>query len=99
MEKSLIENLMLCESVLNGTNLVTLYIPVGTNLWLVRDHINKEIKTSTNIKNKNIGKSVKDALNSINYKLKMLDSIPPNGICLCAGNFNCPSNIPITCCL
>jgi len=94
MELSTIKSLSNVESIVNGTSLITLYIPANNNLWLAVDHIDHETKTASNIKNKNVGKAVTIALKSVSYHLKNLQKIPTNGIVVCAGTFM--QNIPIT---
>ena len=83
-----IKALVGAESVVKGTSLITLYLPAGGNLWLSRDHVNAELKTTPNIKNKNLGKAVAAALRSISYQLKILSNIPPNGLVICAGDYS-----------
>ena len=87
MELEQIKLLATAESVLNGTSLITLYLPSNTNLWLVKDHFSKELKTASNIKNKNIGKSVAEALKLVQHQLKMITILPTTGMVLCAGTY------------
>ena len=82
-----IEKLVNVKSVIGGTSLVTLYIEPSKNMWLFKDHIAKEIKTASNIKDKNVGKAVINALKMIQHKLNMLKSIPVNGVVLVSGDF------------
>lgn len=56
----------------------------------MREHANKEFKTASNIKNKNVGKAVKEAWRSIIYKLKILNELPTNGLTICAGRYKLP---------
>ena len=56
---------------------------------MARSLIEQESKTAANIKNKNVGKAVSEALRSIGYKLKILTSIPVNGLVICCGKFVC----------
>jgi len=51
------------------------------------------LKTASNIKNKNVGKSVSEGLRSISYKLKTLSDIPDNGLVICAGQYSLPNTI------
>ena len=85
------QQLSQAESDVKGTSLITLYLPSGGNLWLARDHINQELKTATNIKNRNVGKAVADALRSVSYQLKTLRDLPLNGLVICAGKYNIPT--------
>lgn len=86
MEK--VKELLSVESTIGSTTLVTLYVSYSPNaLWLARDHMAKEIKTATNIKNKQVGKNVGLALKMILHKLQSLKTIPVNGLVLCSGDF------------
>lgn len=72
-------------SVIGATTLITLYLPAKYDVWLARDHINTEMKTTTNIKNKNVGKSVFRALKRVSHELKSIVIVPTNGMIICAG--------------
>lgn len=74
-------------SQFNGTDLITVYIPHTENISSVNSHINKEIKTATNIKNKTISKNVTCALKAIGSNLATLNQIPDNGLVICAGSW------------
>ena len=87
MEIDIIKALASVESDVRGTSLVTIYIPAGSNLWLAREHVAQELKTTSNIKNKNVRKATTDALKSINYKLKTMSTLQENGLVICAGSF------------
>jgi len=50
--------------------------------------VNQELKTASNIKNKNVGKAVTEALRSVSYQLKILSNLPTNGLVICAGRYN-----------
>ena len=91
MEIEIVERLVEAESNVKGTSLITLYLPSGGNIRLVRDHVNQELKTASNIKNKNVGKAVSEALRSVSYKLKTLSAIPDNGLVICAGQYTLPT--------
>ena len=93
MELEEIRTLSAAESDVKGTSLVTLYLPAGHNLWLAREHINSELRTAPNIKNKSVGKAVAEALRSISYQLKTMPELPPNGLVICSGKFSIPKNI------
>lgn len=51
------------------------------------EHINKELSTAPNIKNKQLRKSVIQNLQTINYQLKTIKNIPETGLVVCAGNY------------
>jgi peptide subunit release factor 1 (eRF1) len=55
--------------------------------------MNKELKTASNIKNKNVGKAVTEALRSVSYRLKILSDMPNNGLVICAGQYSFPNTI------
>lgn len=93
MEEEAIKTLANAESDTNGTSLITIYIAANTNLWLVKDHVNAELKTASNIKNKNVGKSVTTALKSVLHQLSVTKELPSNGMVLCAGEYSLPKNI------
>ena len=87
MEIALIGKLSTAESTIKGTCLITLYVPSDCSLWLVKEHVDKEIKTTANVKNRNVGKAALDALKSVSYQLSILSKIPETGLVVCAGNF------------
>lgn len=95
MEIDTIKQLAQAESNVRGTSLVTIYLPANSNLWLARDHVAQELKTASNIKNKNVGKAVAEALRSIGYRLKTLKDIPENGLVICGGSYA----LPESCCV
>ena len=87
MNSDTIKTLQSAESIVNSTTLITLYVHSGKNLWIAANHVANEIKTATNIKDKNVSKLVIQALKSIQHKLKMLKDLPENGVVLCAGDY------------
>ena len=95
MELNTIKQLAQAESNVRGTSLVTIYLPANGNLWLTRDHVAQELKTASNIKNKNVGKAVAEALRSIGYQLKVLKEVPTNGLVICGGSYS----LPESCCV
>jgi peptide subunit release factor 1 (eRF1) len=72
-----------------GTNLVTLYIPNATpnTIGIASNKLNFELGTASNIKSKEIRKSVIEALKSASYLLKTYRcTIPtPSNLVLCTG--------------
>lgn len=86
-DPELLQNLTQAISQINSTDLVTLYVPANNNLWLFVEHINKELSTAPNIKNKQLRKSVIQNLQTINYQLKTIKNIPETGLVVCAGNY------------
>lgn len=69
----------------NGTSMLSLTIPSNTNLWLTITKLQHEYKTASNIKDRSNRQSVQDALKSAIFQLKLLKTIPTNGIALFSG--------------
>lgn len=67
-----------------STSLVTLYIPPGTQLSDITSKLRDELGTATNIKDKNTGKAVSDALRSILARMQYLKNTE-NGLAIFAG--------------
>ncbi|MBX4212346.1 peptide chain release factor aRF-1 [Candidatus Pacearchaeota archaeon] len=68
------------------TELVTVYIPSGTNIHQVSNQISAERSTAENIKSKQTRTAVVTALETIVRKLKEYRQTPPNGLALFSGN-------------
>jgi len=84
--KVIVSSLAKCVSAINGTNLITLYIPANYNLSLIVKQLNGELSTASNIKDKNVRKSVITTLKrSIENISTMPNIAPSNGLVLCAG--------------
>lgn len=81
----LINKLANSRSLTGGTSLITMYIPSEYPMNLVTTQLNNELATSKNIKSKQVKLSVQSALRSAQQQLKLLNTIPQNGIVLCAG--------------
>lgn len=62
------------------TELVSVYIPAGFNLYKVVEQINNEKSTAQNIKSKAVRKNVMSALERITQHLKLYKQTPPNGL-------------------
>lgn len=71
-------------SYLQSTSLVTLYIPPGTQLSDISSMLRDELGTATNIKDKNTGKAVAEALRSILSRMQYLEN-GENGLAIFAG--------------
>lgn len=80
----------------NTTSLVSLYLPSGIALTQVNDHLNHELKTANNIKDKNTSKNVSIALKSIISKLKTTQ-IPVNGMIVFSGLYDMKSTETTAC--
>ncbi len=70
------------------TELVTVYVPGGFNLDLIRSQLADEKSTATNIKDRNNRKNVIDALEKIMNELKLIRSTPGNGLVIFCGNIS-----------
>ncbi|MBN2331407.1 MAG: helix-turn-helix domain-containing protein [Candidatus Aenigmarchaeota archaeon] len=68
------------------TELITIYVPAGSNLNIVADQVKQEQGTASNIKSKTVRKNVLGALEKINQHLKHYRQTPPNGLALFCGN-------------
>jgi peptide chain release factor subunit 1 len=68
------------------TELISVLIPAGFNVFQVIKQIDDEKGTATNIKSTSTRKNVIDALEKISRQLKLLGQTPPNGIAMYAGN-------------
>jgi peptide chain release factor subunit 1 len=68
------------------TELVSIYVPAGFNLFKVVEQINNEKSTAQNIKSKSVRKNVMSALERITQHLKLYKQTPPNGLVVFAGN-------------
>jgi peptide chain release factor subunit 1 len=70
------------------TELVSVYIPSGYNIYKVAEQINSEKSTAQNIKSKSVRKNVLAALERISQHLKLYKQTPPNGLVIFAGNIS-----------
>ena len=68
------------------TELVSVLIPAGANLYTTADQISAEQSTADNIKSKATRKNVVDALEMVGRELKKYKQTPENGIALYCGN-------------
>lgn len=68
------------------TELITVYVPAGQNIYTVADQLEGEKSTAKNIKSTTTRKNVIEALEKIIRYLKGLKKTPENGIALFAGN-------------
>jgi len=68
------------------TELVTVYVPAGSNLGTVVDQLRTEQSTAQNIKSKQVRKNVLAALEKILHHLKNYKKTPPKGLALFCGN-------------
>jgi peptide chain release factor subunit 1 len=68
------------------TELITIYIPTGTNFPTVSNQVSQEQGTAANIKSKTVRKNVLGALEKISQHLKLYKTTPPNGLAIFCGN-------------
>jgi peptide chain release factor subunit 1 len=68
------------------TELVSVLIPFGTNIYQVANQLSAERSTAENIKSKQTRTAVTTALDTIVRKLKEYKQTPPNGLALFCGN-------------
>ena len=82
--KQQIQQLKNLSSFNQSTSLVTLYIPPGTQLSDIANLLREEYGTAANIKDKNTGKAVQAAIQSILGRLKLLKNTD-NGLVIFCG--------------
>ncbi len=70
------------------TELVTVYVPAGFNLDLIRSQLTEEKSTASNIKDRNNRKNVIDALEKIGGELRLIGRTPVNGLVVFSGNIS-----------
>src|SRR3989338_2039672 len=71
-----------------ATELVTVYIPAGQNIYTVADQLEAEKSTAKNIKSTGTRKNVGNALDKITRHLKEYKKTPENGLALFSGNIS-----------
>lgn len=69
-----------------ATELITVYIPMGQNIYTVADQLDGEKSTAKNIKSTSTRKNVTSALDKITRTLKDYKKTPENGLALFCGN-------------
>jgi peptide chain release factor subunit 1 len=70
------------------TELITIYVPAGSNLNMVADQVKQEQGTAANIKSKTVRKNVVSALEKIAQHLKYYKQTPNNGLAIFCGNIS-----------
>jgi len=68
------------------TELITVYIPIGANIFTIVKQLEAEKSTASNIKQKGTRKNVIDALEKIVRELKTFKKTPENGLVIFCGN-------------
>lgn len=71
-----------------ATELVSVYIPAGQNIYTVADQLEAEKSTAKNIKSTGTRKNVGNALDKITRHLKEYKKTPINGLAIFAGNIS-----------
>ncbi|MBU1252174.1 MAG: peptide chain release factor aRF-1 [Nanoarchaeota archaeon] len=69
-----------------ATELITVYIPAGQNIYTVADQLESEKSTAKNIKSTGTRKNVGNALDKITRYLKDYNKTPENGLAIFCGN-------------
>ena len=69
-----------------ATELITVYIPMGQNIYTVADQLEAEKSTAKNIKSTGTRKNVSNALDKITRFLKDYKKTPENGLAIFSGN-------------
>ena len=70
------------------TELVSVYVPAGFNLDIIKSHLLEEKNTASNIKDRNNRKNVIDALEKIINEIRLIKQVPPNGLVIFCGNIS-----------
>jgi peptide chain release factor subunit 1 len=71
-----------------ATELITVYIPAGQNIYTVSDQLEAEKSTAKNIKSTSTRKNVGNALDKITRQLKEYKKTPENGLAIFCGNIS-----------
>lgn len=71
-----------------ATELITVYIPAGQNIYTVADQLEAEKSTAKNIKSTSTRKNVGNALDKITRQLKEYKKTPENGLAIFCGNIS-----------
>lgn len=70
------------------TELISVYVPEGGNINVVREQLFQEQGTASNIKSKTTRKNVQAALEKASGELRQFTKTPPNGLVVFAGNIS-----------
>jgi len=71
-----------------ATELITVYIPAGQNIYTVADQLEAEKSTAKNIKSTSTRKNVSNALDKITRALKEHRKTPEDGLAIFCGNIS-----------
>jgi peptide chain release factor subunit 1 len=72
----------------NGTELISVYIPAGTNISEETNRLHEENNESGNIKSKTTRTNVQAAIDKILQYLKLFRELPKNGLAVFCGNIS-----------
>lgn len=75
------------------TELITVYLPPGSDMTKFINTLQDEQGTATNIKDKNTGKAVINALERMIRTLRTIENTPENGIAIFSGNISDKENV------
>lgn len=75
------------------TELISVYLPPGSDLTKMINTLQDEQGTATNIKDKNTGKSVQSALERMIRTLRTIEKCPERGIAIFSGNISEKDNV------
>ncbi len=75
------------------TELISVYLPPGSDMTKLINTLQDEQGTATNIKDKNTGKAVINALERMIRTLKTIENTPQNGIAIFSGNISEKDNV------
>lgn len=75
------------------TELISVYLPAGSDLTKMIQTLSDEQGTATNIKDKNTGKSVQQALERMIRTMRVIDKTPENGLAIFSGNVSEKDNV------
>lgn len=69
----------------NGTSMISLILPPNSQVSLTNKMLTEEYGTATNIKSRVNRLSVLEAISTVQQRLKLYKSVPPNGLLLYSG--------------
>ena len=76
---------MLASKEGRGTELVSLYVPLGRQVSEVLAMLRQEYGTASNIKSDTTRKNVQDAITKVSQRLKLFKKVPENGLVIFCG--------------
>ena len=73
----------------SATNMITMYIAAGKDIWLSVAKLEQEYSDAANIRDKANNKAVKSALKSALHLLREIRQTPMNGLAMFVGGDYC----------